>query len=140
MEISELPVGKKIILFDGVCNLCNTSVQYVIERDKKDIFRFASLQSDIGVKILKHIGVDSKYTDSIILYEPGESYYYKSSAAIEIANSLGGIFSIATLFKIIPNFLRNPIYDYVAQNRYAWYGKLDECPIPTPSLQQKFLS
>ncbi len=140
MEINELPKGKKIILFDGVCNLCNSSVRYVIERDKKDIFRFASLQSEIGQKILKHIGIDPQYSDSIILYEPGEAYHYKSSAAIEIAKYLGGFFSITSIFKIIPSFLRNPIYDYVAKNRYKWYGKLDECPLPNPELQGKFLS
>lgn len=140
MDINDLPVGKKIILFDGVCNLCNASVKYVIERDKKDVFRFASLQSEIGVKILKHIGIDPKYTDSIILYEPSVAYHYKSSAAIEIANSLGGVFNLMTIFKIVPNFLRNPVYDYVAKNRYKWYGKLDECPMPDPSLNHKFLS
>lgn len=139
MEISDLPKDKKIILFDGVCNLCNASVQYVIERDRKDVFRFAALQSDIGAKILKHIGADAKYTDSIVLYEPGVAYHYKSSAALEIAKDLGGIFSISTIFKIIPNGLRNMIYDYVAKNRYKWYGKQDKCWIPTPELQAKFL-
>ncbi len=140
MEINELPAGKKIVLFDGVCNLCNASVRYVIDRDKKDIFRFASLQSDIGQKILRHIGADSQYTDSIVLYEPGVAYHYKSSAAIEIAKNLGGLFSISTIFKIIPSFLRNPIYDFVARNRYKWYGKQENCPLPTPELQAKFLS
>ncbi|MBF6608601.1 MAG: DUF393 domain-containing protein [Flavobacterium sp.] len=140
MELSELPAGKKIVLFDGVCNLCNSSVRYIINRDKKDVFRFAALQSDIGQKILRHIGADEKYTDSIVLYEPGQAYYYKSSAAIEIAKHLGSIHSIGIIFKLIPSFLRNPIYDYVARNRYKWYGKTDECAIPTPRLQKKFLS
>ena len=140
MELSDLPNGKKIILFDGVCNLCNSSVRYVIKHDKKDLFRFASLQSDIGQKILKHIGSDSNYSDSLVLYEPGVAYFYKSAATIEIANSIGGVFSMMSIFKIIPAFLRNPIYDFIAKNRYKWYGKSDECPIPTPNLKDKFLS
>jgi len=139
MEISELPEGKKIILFDGVCNLCNNFVQYVIKRDKKDVFRFVALQSDLGVKILKHIGVNPQETDSIILYEPGIAYYYKSTAAIEIARHLGGFVSLGIIFKIIPAALRNPIYDYVAKNRYKWYGKKESCMIPTPELKAKFL-
>ena len=139
MEIADLPKDKKIILFDGVCNLCNASVQYVIDRDKKDVFRFAALQSDIGSKILRHIGADERYTDSIVLYEPGVAYHYKSSAALEIAKELGGIFSISTVFKIIPDGIRNLNYDFVAKNRYKWYGKEENCRIPTPELQAKFL-
>lgn len=134
-----LPKDKKIILFDGVCNLCDSFVQYVIKRDKKDVFRFVALQSDLGQEILKHIGIDTKNIDSIILYEPGIAYFYKSSAAIEIAKHLGGFLGLSVVFKIIPTFLRNPIYDYVAKNRYKWYGKKDACMIPTPELKAKFL-
>lgn len=134
-----LPKDKKIILFDGVCNLCDSFVQYIIKRDKKDVFRFVALQSDLGQEILKHIGIDTKNIDSIILYEPGIAYFYKSSAAIEIAKHLGGFFGLSIVFKVIPIFLRNPIYDYVAKNRYKWYGKKDACMISTPELKAKFL-
>jgi len=134
-----LPKDKKIILFDGVCNLCDSFVQYVIKRDKKDVFRFVALQSELGQEILKHIGIDTRNIDSIILYEPGIAYFYKSSAAIEIARHLGGFLALGVAFKIIPTFLRNPIYDYVAKNRYKWYGKKDACMIPTPELKAKFL-
>lgn len=137
--MESLPKNKKIILFDGVCNLCNASVQFVIKHDKKDIFRFVALQSDLGKEIIKHIGIDQKNIDSVILYEPGVAYYYKSSAALEIAKHLGGFFNFATLFRIIPAFLRNPIYDYIAKNRYEWYGKNESCMIPTPELKSKFL-
>ena len=137
--MENLPKNKKIILFDGVCNLCNTSVQYVIRHDKKDIFRFVALQSDLGQSILKHIGIDTKNIDSIILYEPGVAYFYKSSAAIEIAKTLGGFFTISAIFSIIPTGLRNLIYDFVAKNRYKWYGKQEACMIPTPELKAKFL-
>ena len=139
MEIQDLPQDKKIILFDGVCNLCDSSVQYVIKHDKKDIFRFVSLQSDLGQKILKHIGINPIHTDSIVLYEPGISYYYKSTAALEIAKGLSGIFTLATVFKILPAGIRDFIYDYVAKHRYKWYGKKDACMIPTPELRAKFL-
>ncbi|NMH29022.1 thiol-disulfide oxidoreductase DCC family protein [Flavobacterium sp. SE-s28] len=137
--MQNLPQGKKIILFDGVCNLCNSFVQYVIERDKKDTFRFASLQSEIGEEILNHIGIDRSKTDSIILYEPGIAYYYKSSAALEIAKSLSGFVSWSFGFKILPTAFRDWVYDYVAKNRYKWFGKQESCWLPTPELKGKFI-
>lgn len=139
MEIQDLPQDKKIILFDGVCNLCDSSVQYVIKHDKKDAFRFVSLQSDLGQKILNHIGINPIHTDSIVLYEPGISYYYKSTAALHIAKGLSGIFTLATVFTILPTGFRDTIYDYVAKNRYKWYGKKEACLIPSPELKSKFL-
>ena len=135
----DLPKDKKIILFDGVCNLCNSAVQYIIKHDKKDVFRFVPLQSELGQQILKHIGINTINIDSIILYEPGIAYYYKSSAAMEIARSLGGLFHFGTVFRIIPSGIRNNLYDYVAKNRYKWYGKKEICMIPTKQLEAKFL-
>lgn len=134
-----LPENKKIILFDGVCNLCDNAVQYVIKNDKKDIFRFVALQSDLGKKILNYLNVDTSKMDSIILYEPGIAYFYKSDAALEIVKDLNVFLKWSIIFKIIPSSLRNPIYDYVARNRYKWYGKKDACMIPTPELKAKFL-
>lgn len=135
----DLPKNKKIILFDGVCNLCDSLLQFVIRHDKKDVFRFVALQSNLGQEIVNHIGIQNKNIDSIILYVPGVAYYYKSSAALEIARELGGFFHLGTIFKIIPTVLRNHIYDYVAKNRYSWYGKKASCMIPTPELKSKFL-
>src|SRR5690606_34233785 len=117
MEISELPKDKKIVLFDGLCNLCDRAVQFIIKHDSKDVFRFVPLQSELGQKILKHIGIDSRHIDSIILYEPGMAYYYKSAAAIEIAKNLGGFLNIATLIRILPNSLLDRWYDSIAKNR-----------------------
>ena len=134
-----IPNDKKIIIFDGVCNLCNSSVQYVIKHDKKDIFRFVAIQSELGQRIIKHIGISKKHTDSVVLYIPGKAYYYKSTAALEIAKKLGGIFTYATIFRLIPSVIRDAIYDYVAKNRYNWYGKKEYCIIPTPELKSKFL-
>jgi predicted DCC family thiol-disulfide oxidoreductase YuxK len=131
--------NKKIILFDGVCNLCNSAVQFVIEHDKKDVFRFVALQSELGKEILKHIGLNPENIDSIILYEPGVAYYYKSQAAIQISRSLGGFWHFGTIFRIIPTRISNLLYDYIAKNRYKWYGKKESCIIPTPELKAKFL-
>ena len=135
----EFPKGKKIILFDGVCNLCEASVQFVIKYDKKDVFRFVALQSELGIAFVKHIGLDIKNIDSVILYEPGIAYNYKSAAALEIAKNLGGFFHLGTVFKLIPNGLRNLLYDYFAKNRYQWYGKKESCLVPTIELKSKFL-
>ena len=137
--MNNLPENKKIILFDGVCNLCDASVPYIIKHDKKDTFRFAALQSEIGQNILKHIGISDQEIDSIVLYEPGIAYFYKSSAAIEIAKGLSGIFILANIFKILPAGLRDNLYDYVAANRYKWYGKKDNCLLPTAELKARFL-
>jgi predicted DCC family thiol-disulfide oxidoreductase YuxK len=137
--MQNLPLHKKIILFDGVCNLCNSVVQFIIKHDKKDDFRFVALQSRLGQEILTYIGVDSKNIDSVILYEPGVAYYYKSDAALQIAKNLNGLFSLGVIFKIIPTGIRNHLYDYIARNRYKWYGKKESCMIPSPELKIKFL-
>jgi predicted DCC family thiol-disulfide oxidoreductase YuxK len=139
MELQNLPKEKKIILFDGVCNLCDASVHYVIKHDKNDLFRFVALQSDLGQAILKHIGINASHIDSIILYEPGVAYYYKSSAVAEIAKGLSGIFTWFTLFQILPTGVRDFIYDIIAKNRYNWYGKKQECLVPNEEVVSKFL-
>ena len=140
MEIDALPKDKKIILFDGVCNLCNSSVQFIIKNDKNDIFRFVPLQSDLGLQIVKHIGIDTSKTDSIILYEPTIAYYYKAEAAFKIAGALDGIYKFLGIFSFFPNVISNVVYDYIARNRYKWYGKKEQCMIPTPELKAKFLA
>ena len=137
--MNKLPLNKKIILFDGVCNLCNAAIQYVIKHDKKDVFRFVALESELGIEILEYIGINNRNIDSIILYEPGKAYYYKSNAALEIARSLGGIFTFGRLFIIVPTGIRNMLYDFVAKNRYKWFGKQENCLLPTPALATKFL-
>ena len=138
MEISQLPKDKKIILFDGVCNLCDSSVQFVIKHDKKDVFRFVALQSELGKKIVNHIGVST--VDSTILYEPGKVYYIKSDVAFKILKEIGGVYKVLLVFSILPKSILNHIYDYVAQNRYSWFGRKESCLIPTPELQSKFLA
>ena len=136
--MEKFPIDKKIILFDGVCNLCNSSVQYIIKRDQKDIFRFVSLQSELGQEIVQYLGIAHRNIDSIVLYEPNKAYYYKSGAVIEIAKEMP-FFSWFSIFKIIPASLRDVVYDFIAKNRYQWYGKQESCMIPTSELKAKFL-
>ncbi len=136
----EFPKGKKIILFDGLCNLCDSLVQFVIRHDQQDQFRFVALQSELGQKIISHIGISQKNIDSVVLYIPGKAYYTKSNAAIQIAKNLGGFFHLGTIFRILPTPLRNWVYDYVAAKRYHWYGKKEVCLIPTAELASKFLT
>ncbi|MEZ4969830.1 MAG: thiol-disulfide oxidoreductase DCC family protein [Flavobacteriaceae bacterium] len=131
--------NKKIILFDGVCNLCNSAVQYVIEHDKNNIYRFAALQSDIGGELMKERGMDASQIDSIILIEQGVAYYTKSTAALKIARSFGGIWQLVVVFQWIPEKIRDRVYDYIAHNRYKWYGKKNACMVPTQELKSKFL-
>jgi predicted DCC family thiol-disulfide oxidoreductase YuxK len=133
-----LKTAKKILLFDGVCNLCNSSVTYVIKRDKKDLFRFAALQETAGQQLIEKYQIDTLKTDSIILIENGKAYT-KSTAALRVARHLGGAYPLLYGFMIVPNFIRNWVYDFVARNRYKWYGKKDSCMIPTPELKSKFL-
>ncbi|MDR0228505.1 MAG: DCC1-like thiol-disulfide oxidoreductase family protein [Flavobacteriaceae bacterium] len=137
--MNNIPKDKKIILFDGVCNLCDNTVKKVIAADVNDQFRFAPLDSEIGQQILSYIGVDRSKTDSIILYEAGIAYYIKSQAAMKIASYLGGWYSLLGMFQFLPTGLTDIAYDYIAKNRYKWYGKKDSCMIPTQEILNKFL-
>ncbi|NNF74611.1 MAG: thiol-disulfide oxidoreductase DCC family protein [Flavobacteriaceae bacterium] len=137
--MKELPLDKKLILFDGVCNLCNNSVNFVIRHDKKDRFMFASLQSELGKQIAKEKLQEAIGTDSIILVENDSTLFLKSTAALKIAAALRFPINLLVIFLIIPKALRNWVYDYVAKNRYKWYGKRDACMIPTDDIKSKFL-
>ncbi|WP_282122306.1 thiol-disulfide oxidoreductase DCC family protein [Algibacter mikhailovii] len=132
--------GKKLILFDGVCNLCNNSVQYVIKHDNSDLFMFAALQSNTGKQIIETFKIDTSKMDSILLFNPKKNNItYKSSAALKVAFHLGFPTSLLSAFLIVPAFIRNWVYDFIAKNRYKWYGKKEACMIPTPELKSKFL-
>jgi len=134
----KLPEDKNIILFDGVCNLCNNAITFIIQRDPKDRFMYAPLQSEAGAFLLKKHNIDPEKTDSIILIKNGKAYI-KSTAALHIAKGLKGGWPVLAGFLIIPNLIRNAVYDYIAKNRYKWFGKKDACMIPTPALKAKFL-
>ena len=137
--MTKLPKNKQLILFDGVCNLCNSSVVYVIKNDPKDRFLFAPLQSDAGKAIISKYNIDTSKTDSILLYSEDKGLKIKSSAALHVAKGLKFPISLMAVFFIIPPYIRNWVYDYIAKNRYKWYGKKDQCMIPTPELKAKFL-
>jgi predicted DCC family thiol-disulfide oxidoreductase YuxK len=128
----------KIILFDGVCNLCNGAVTYIIKRDKKNLFKLAALQSEIGRELTSKFNIDTSKVDSIILID-GEKHYEKSSAALRIAKYLSGAYPLLFGFMVVPKFIRNAVYDYIAKNRYKWFGKKESCMIPTAELKSKFL-
>lgn len=134
-----MDINKKIILFDGVCNLCESSVQFIIKRDKNDVFRYAALQSETGEKLLAERNIDSNEIDSIILIEPNVAYYTKSTAALEIGKNLKGLRTISSILLWLPESFRNIVYDFIAKNRYKWYGKKADCMIPTEELKSKFI-
>lgn len=135
-----LPENKKIILFDGVCNLCHASVQFIIKNDKNDVFRFASNQSDIGQKIILQSKIDLSKTDSIILFDPKNGTFIKSEAAFKIAKELKGLYRNLFYLSFLPKKLTDFGYQFIAKNRYKWFGKQESCLIPTKALQAKFLS
>jgi predicted DCC family thiol-disulfide oxidoreductase YuxK len=130
--------NKSLILFDGVCNLCNSSVQFILLRDKKDKFRFASLQSDYGQSILKQYNLPTDKFNSLALVE-NSKIYQKSTGALRIARKLKGLWPMLYGFIIVPPFIRNLVYDIIAKNRYRWFGKKEECMLPRPEWKQKFL-
>ena len=137
--ISPIPNHKKLVIFDGVCNLCNNAVKHIIKYDKKNKFMFTALQSSAGQLFIKRLNIDTTKIDSIILYTPQKNITYKSNAVIKIAYNLGFPHNIMVIFLIIPPFLRNWLYDYIAKNRYQWFGKKESCMLPTPNIISKFL-
>ena len=126
-----------IILFDGVCNLCNKSVQFVIKRDEEKKFRFASLQSEFGQKILERFNLPKNEFNSFILLQD-DRIYTRSTGALKMLSQLKG-WKWAGGFKIVPAFIRDGVYNLISKYRYKWFGKKDECMIPTPELRERFL-
>jgi predicted DCC family thiol-disulfide oxidoreductase YuxK len=132
-------LSMSVLLFDGVCNLCNTSVKWVLLRDKKGEFKFAAIQSEAGQSLLKSFGLDNQPLESVILIS-GRQAYIKSDAAIKVASKLGGIWTIALVFRLVPRPVRDAIYDWVAKNRYRWFGKQEQCLLPQPEWKDRFLN
>lgn len=126
-----------VLLFDGVCNLCNGAVQFVLKHDTKKAFRFASLQSGVAEHLLQPYG-DLKKLSSVVLLENG-NLFQKSNAVLKVINYLPWYWQWMRVFWIMPRFLRDAVYDWIAKNRYKWFGKRESCMIPTPELHQRFL-
>jgi len=127
-----------VILFDGVCNLCNGAVLFIIRRDPNGVFRFASLQSDAGQDILKRHDLPAEDFDTLVL-AIGDTVYTKSTAALLIFRRLRGVWGLAYLARVVPRFVRDAVYAKVAKNRYRWFGKREVCMTPTPDLKARFL-
>ena len=127
-----------IVLFDGVCNLCNSAVRFLIRKDKKRVFRYASLQSDFAIDLLTQLGEDASQRESVLVYGEGR-LFKRSDAALYLASKLGGFWKVALMIKILPRFIRDGAYNLVARNRYRWFGKRNECMIPKPDDQDLFL-
>ena len=130
--------NNKIVLFDGICNICNSSVQFIIKQDKKKRFRFASLQGKFGQEFLKKYDLPADNFNSFILVEE-EKIYTRSTGALRMLKHLGGGWSLFYAFIILPKFIRDGVYNWIARNRYKWFGKKNECMIPTPDLRTRFL-
>ena len=128
----------RVVLFDGYCNLCSGGVVFILKRERGDVFRFASLQSEYAQNLLKDLDIAGDAPDSIILVEDNH-VYYRSGAALRIAKRLRHLWPLLYGFIIIPKFIRDPIYDWIARNRYRWFGKRDTCFMPDRNVKHKFL-
>jgi predicted DCC family thiol-disulfide oxidoreductase YuxK len=129
---------KPIILFDGVCNFCNSMVNFIIRRDKKNVFLFCALQSDSGKRLLEQYKINWKESDSFVVIENRKAWQ-KSNAALKLYNKLPWYWKWTQFFWVVPKFIRDGVYNFIAKNRYKWFGKKEDCMIPTPEMRGKFL-
>lgn len=137
-DASQLAQAGPIVLFDGVCNLCNRSVQFLIDHDSRGRIRFASLQSPVGQQLLERFGLDRNKFRSLVLIE-GDRHFLRSTAALRLTRYLDGLWRFGYFFLLVPAFLRDLCYDLVASNRYRWFGQSEACRLITPELRQRFL-
>lgn len=126
-----------ILLFDGICNYCNRWVNFIIRHDKKKKFRFATLQSDAGKRLLKEYNIPEETESAVLIYN--DKSYLKSSTGLHVLYHLGGIYSLAFILIIVPAYIRDFYYDLIARNRYKWWGKRDACMIPSDDVKERFL-
>lgn len=139
----EAPADKRLVLYDGVCALCNRWVEFILRRDRRDRFRFAALQSDGARALLTAHGRDPDALDTVVVVVgPGtdrERLLTRSSAGLHILASLGGVYRLAALGRLVPRPVRDWVYDRIARSRYERYGKYDACPVPAPEHRHKFV-
>lgn len=138
MDNSLTALPENIVIFDGVCNLCEFSVNFIFEHDTVGHFSFTPAQSPPGASLLKHFGINASRLDTVVLVR-GDRAFSRSAAAIEIASRLDMPWNLLTLFQVVPEFLRDVIYDLIAQNRYQLFGKKDQCMLPSEGLRRRFL-
>lgn len=127
-----------ILFFDGHCNLCNNSVDFVITRDKKHVFRFAPLQGETAKDVLGDVNIDLEHPDSFVLSKDNE-VYFRSTAALIVARQLGCPWSLMSVFLVVPPFIRDAVYNLIARNRYKWFGRKETCRLPSPEERSLFL-
>lgn len=134
-----MPTSHPILFFDGHCNLCNGSVQWFLTHDKKEVLRFASLQSDLAAELLPQAGIDPKELSSLVLLHNGKGYT-KSDGALQTGALLGSWYRpLARVGMLFPRFLRDGVYDIIARNRYRWFGRQEECWLPRPEWKARFV-
>ncbi|MBD0284903.1 MAG: thiol-disulfide oxidoreductase DCC family protein [Flavisolibacter sp.] len=137
-DLSAIDTTNPIILFDGVCNFCNGMVLFIIKQDKQKVFRFAALQSEAGQRLLKTYQLPRNDFDSFLLIENGK-VYRSSTAGLRLYNKLPWYWMWMQVFWIVPKIFRDAVYDFIARNRYKWFGKKETCMIPTPDVRSRFL-
>ena len=133
-----LRMQQKVVLFDGVCNLCSSSVQFILKRDKKNQFLFGSLQGQYGQATLQKYQLPHDEFNSFMLIE-NDQLYTRSTGALRMLKHLGGAWSLLYAFIIVPRFIRDAVYNWIARNRYRWFGKKNECWLPRPEWKARFL-
>ena len=137
--MSDAVINKPILLFDGYCNMCSSTVQFIARHEKKaHKLLFASLQSPTGMELLQRYNIDPKKTDSLVLIQNGKAYI-KSSAALQITKYLRGLYPLLIIFIAVPPFIRNAVYDYIAKRRYKWFGRSESCMLPDQEMAKRFL-
>ena len=126
------------VFFDGVCNLCNRGVNFLISKDKKEVLKFASLQSEYAQNTIPKELLNRENLDTIIVYSDGQ-FYDRSNAVLKLCKILGGGFYVVLIGYLIPRFIRDGLYRFIANNRYRWFGRQSQCRVPTPDLKERFL-
>jgi predicted DCC family thiol-disulfide oxidoreductase YuxK len=137
-----LPRDKPIIVFDGVCVLCTANARFVLNNDRKGHFRMAAMQDSAGASIMRHAGLDPKDPTSFILLDPpseGGRIWMNSDAVLHMWSQLGWPWRLAMVFRVVPRFVRDPIYKTIARNRYKWFGQREECWVPSPEQASRIL-
>ena len=129
---------QQLVFFDGVCQLCNRSVNFLIKQDKKNVLKFASLQSAYAQNVVPKALLNHEKLDSIIVYTDGK-FYDQSIAVLKLCKILGGLFTVFLIGYLLPRFIRDGLYSFIANNRYRWFGITDQCRVPTAELKKRFL-
>jgi predicted DCC family thiol-disulfide oxidoreductase YuxK len=136
--VDRIETGSAVVLFDGVCNFCHGAVRFLVPRDPRGRLRFAALQSPAGQALQRRFGLDATDLDGVVLIE-GDRCHVKSAAALRVLRYLSGAWPLLALGLLVPRPLRDWAYDQFARRRYAWFGRREQCPVPTPDLRDRFL-